>query len=413
MTAIESFTSEEVQRCPYPLIKKMHREAPVTVDPETGFYVVVGYDDIAHVNQHPELFSNQTSIILGVGAETPEINDLYDEEGFQRMHTLVTADPPEHTMYRAIVDKVFTPTFVRSLEPYMRELADELLDEFASNGTADLLNDYCIKLPVYIIADQLGASRDHWRDFKKWSDTVIELINPQLTPDERLALCTKHVEMQKYLEARRAECSARPQEPTLLSRLAHAEVDGRLLTPQEFNNIAEILITAGNETTTSTFAHCFVELVRRPDLRARLADNPSLIPNFVEEMLRLHAPSPHFYREVLEDTELSGVPIPKGAIVMVSYLAGNYDPKKFTDPDEVDLHRKGIRNHLGFGRGIHFCIGHQLARAELRIGIERVVARLKDLTFAPDHPEPAIAPLFHVHAVDQLRVRFTPEARET
>ena len=409
MTTMESFTSPEIQKCPFPLIKKLHHEAPVTLDPETGFYVVVGYDDIAYINQHTELFSVETSIILGVGAETPAITELYDNEGFQRMNTLVTADPPNHTFYRGFVDKVFTPTFVRSLEPYMRELADELLDEIAPTGKADLLNDFCIKLPVYVIADQLGASRDHWRDFKKWSDNVIQMINPALTEDERLDKVRIHVEMQKYLEEQRSACAGRPQEDTLLSRLTHAQVDGKSLTPQEFNNIAEIMIVAGNETTTSTFAHCFTELIRRPDVRAELTSNPELIPNFVEEMLRLHAPSPHFYREVKEDVELSGVKIPKGSIVMTSYLAGNYDPVKFPEPEEIDLHRSGVRNHLAFGRGIHFCIGHQLARAELRIGIEQVLLRLKDLSFDTDHNEPEVAPLFHVHALDQLHVRFAPE----
>ena len=409
MTTMESFTSPEVQKCPFPLIKKMHQEAPVTLDPATGFYVVVGYDDISYINQHHELFSVETSIILGVGAETPAITELYDNEGFQRMNTLVTADPPSHTFYRGFVDKVFTPTFVRSLEPYMRRLADELLDEIAPNGAADLLNDYCIKLPVYVIADQLGASRDHWREFKKWSDNVIQMINPALTDDERLQMVRTHVEMQKYLEEQRAACAVRPQEATILSRLAHAQVDGKALTPQEFNNIAEIMIVAGNETTTSTFAHCFAELIRRPDIRAQLESDPSLIPNFVEEMLRLHAPSPHFYREVLEDVVLSGVAIPKGSIVMTSYLAGNYDPIKFPDPEEIDLNRLGVRNHLGFGRGIHFCIGHQLARAELRIGIEQLIRRLKDLEFDSSFAEPAIAPLFHVHALDQLHVRFKAE----
>lgn len=407
--SIDSFSDPDVQRCPYPLIEKMHQDAPVFLDPVTGFYVVVGFADIAHVNQRTDLFSNQTSIILGVGAETPEIKELYGTEGFPRMHTLVTNDPPSHTMYRAIVDKVFTTSFVRTLEPYFRDLADDLIDGFASKGAADLLRDYCNRLPVYVIADQLGAGREHWEDFKKWSDTVIEMINPKLSEEERLTLCKKHVEMQKFIEKMRVVYSAKPQEGTLLSRLAHAEVDGRLLTPTEFNNIAEIMIVAGNETTASTFAHCFVELVRNQPLREKLEADHSLIPNFIEEMLRLHAPSPHFYREVLDDTELSGVPIPKGSIVMLSYLAGNYDPEKFPDPREIDLDRKPIRNHLGFGRGIHFCVGHQLARAELRIGIERLLDRLKDLRFDPEFPEPALAALFHIHTVDQLMVRFTPE----
>ena len=409
MEKLDSFTNPDVQRCPYPLIKKLHQEAPVALDPATGFYVVVDYDDIAFVNQHTELFSNQTSIILGIGTETPEIKELYETEGCPRMHTLVTNDPPAHTPIRAIVDKVFAPRFVKALEPYIRDLVDELIDHFASKGRADLKRDFCIRLPVYVISDQLGASREQWEQFKEWSDTVIELINPHLSEGERFTLCKKHVQMQKYLEEKRKEFDAKPPEDKLLSRLAHAEVDGRKLTPEEFNNIAEILMVAGNETTTSTFEHCVVEMIRRPDLRKKLEEDFSLIPNFIEEILRIHAPSAHIYRQALEDTELSGVPIPKGSIVMLSYLAGNYDPDQFENPEEINLDRKGIKNHLAFGRGIHYCIGHQLARAELRIGLERLLTRLKDLRFDPDYPEPGLAPLFHVHIVDQLKVRFTPE----
>lgn len=406
---VDSFTNADVQRCPYPLIRKMHETTPIALDPTTGHYVVVDYDDIVYVNQHTELFSNQTSVILGVGAETPEIMELYEVEGCTRMHTLVTNDPPSHTPYRAIVDKVFAPSVVKAMEPYLHELTNELIDGFAAKGAANLKRDFCIRLPLYVIADQLGARRQDWEKIREWSDSVIDLINPHLSDEERLDICKVHVEGQKYLKERWEEYSRKEPDNTLFSRLAYAEVEGRRLTQQEFVNIADIFMGAGNETTAGALEHCIVQLIRSPYIREAMEADFGLIPNFVEEMLRLHAPSAHIWREAMEDVELSGVAIPKGSILMCSYLAGNYDPDKFENPEEINLNRKGLRNHLTFGRGIHYCVGHQLARAELRIALECVLTRLKNLRFDPACPEPGLAPIFHSHNVDQLTVVFTPE----
>jgi cytochrome P450 len=137
----------------------------------------------------------------------------------------------------------------------------------------------------------------------------------------------------------------------------------------------------------------------------------SKLPAFVEESLRLHSPSPHLYRRVMKDTEIRGVKFTEGSMIMISYLAGNYDPGKYQCPDKVDLERPGIRNHLSFGRGIHHCIGNLLARAEIRISINRLLDRLDDIRFDPNYPEPQIAPVFHIHQLDGLRIAFTPRNR--
>lgn len=246
-----SFTDPAVQRCPFPTIKKMHEEQPVLQDPVTGFYVVAGFNDVTFVNEHPELFSNRTSVVLGIGGEPPEVTELYETQGIPRMHTLVTNDPPSHVKYRAIVDKVFAPSFVKSLEGYIEALANHMIDEFIDRGSADLLHEFCVRLPVFVIADQLGAPREDWKQFKTWSDVMIDLINPQLSDHERLALCREHIGFQNYLEEKRLEYRDLPPEPKLLSRLAHAEIDGRELNAMEFNSIAELLLVAGNETTAA------------------------------------------------------------------------------------------------------------------------------------------------------------------
>jgi len=382
---MDSFSNPEVQQCPFPLIKKLHESHPIYLDPGTGFYVVSRYDDIVYISAHPELFSNKTSIIIG-GDDVPgadQVRALYEKEGgFQRFHTLVTNDPPGHTQYRKVVDKVFAPSFVKSLEPYITSMADKLIDDFIENGETNLLDAFCIRLPIYIIADQLGFPRSDWQRIKKWSDNNVALINPGLRVDERLALCKVSIELQKYLAAVR-ERYLKHEEQSFYSRLAVAEVDGRRLDAAQFVNVAEQLLVAGNETTTNGIAHAVVMAIQQPALLARLVADPSLIGNYTEEVLRVHAPSPHLYRQVLQNVEMGPVRITKGSILMISYLEGNHDPTHYHDPARIDLDRAGIRNHLSFGRGIHYCVGNQLARAEMRIGATRLFQRLKNLRFTP------------------------------
>lgn len=408
---LQSFADPQVQKCPFPFIAKLHAESPVYRDPITNFWVITRYDDISYVSLNPALFSNKTEVVLG-GDNVPgaaEVKKLYDDEGgYQRFHTLVTNDPPDHSLYRVIVDKVFAPSFVNALHPYITALADTLIDDFIAAGSVDLLERYCVRLPIYVISDQLGVPREDWLDVKKWSDNGIALINPALSAEERVARSRVHIELQKYLVNVQQKYLAAPDDSSFFSRLAHAEVQGVRLDAAQFANVGEQLLVAGNETTTSGIAHAVTRLIRDPALMARLRAEPEKIGNFVEEILRIHAPSPHLYRTALEDVEIGGVAIKQGEVIMLSYLAGNHDPDKYPDPEAIDIDRKGVRNHLAFGRGIHFCVGNQLGRAEMRIAVERLLARTRNLRFTPGEPEPGYAAIYHVHAIDHLHVSFDP-----
>lgn len=402
-----SFTAPEIQRCPFALIQRLQEESPLYRDPVTGFLVLTRYDDIVYVNQHPELFSNTTSVILDrTGSSVAqEVGRRFSEHGFLPMHTLVTNDPPSHTRYRALVDKVFTAPFVRQLESRIEQIAEELIDAFVDDGKVDLIEAFAIKLPMFLIAEQLGVSKEDWRRFKLWSDLSVEQINPGIAPERELEITDHLIEMQNYLWQRAQHYLDNPAH-TLLSRLAHSELDGQRLTARELVAIAHQLLVAGNETTTSTIATGIFLLMKNPEVRQRLQDEPVLIDNFVEETLRLHAPSPHLYRQVLVDTQINGQPVSKGSTLMLSYLAGNRDPSKFEAPACIDLERKNGRQHLAFGKGIHFCIGNQLARAELRVAFEHLLRRLPAMRLDPDWPTPQFAALYHVHTLEQLHLVF-------
>jgi cytochrome P450 len=404
-----SLASPEVQRCPFPFLKRLLTEAPVYVDPLTGMYIVSRYDDIGFVSAHPELFSNKTSVVVARTASpvAGEVLRRYQERGFPEIHTLVTNDPPDHTVMRALVDKVFTPSYVREIEPYIESLIDELIDGIAPIGHANLLPEFAVKVPMFIIADQLGVDRADYDRFKIWSDVTVERNNPLLDPDRELAITDLLIDMQNYLYRCSEQYRNEPAQ-NLMSRLVHAVVDDRALTSPELIAIAHQLLVAGNETTTTGITTAMYLLLKNPELKARIEADESLIPNFVEEVLRSHAPIPHMWRIATQDTRIGAVEIPRGAVLMLSYLAANHDPAKWECPEEIEIGRQGVRNHLAFGRGIHFCIGNQLARGEMRIAIRRLLARLHHLRLSEDYSEPQFIPHFQIHALDHLQVKFDP-----
>lgn len=406
-----SFAQADVQRCPFPLIARLQQEAPIYPDPITGFLVVSRYDDIVYVSQHPELFSNTTSVIVD-RKDSPvaaEVARRYIERGFLPMHTLVTNDPPSHTRYRALVDRVFNAGFVKDLEPHIEQLTDQLIDDFIADGKVELMQQFAIRLPMYLITEQLGMPQEDWKTFKLWSDVTMEGINPTLAPERDLEITDHLIDMQQYLWKRAQQYLKNPA-PTLLSKLIHAEVDGEPLEPGAFVSIAHHLLVAGNETTTNAIATGVWMLMENPRICEQLLADRSLIPNFVEEVLRMHAPSPHLYRQVLQDTEIGGVPIKKDSVLMLSYLAGNHDPAKFENPGCPVLDRKNGRQHLAFGRGAHFCIGNQLARTEMRIAFDRLLTRLPNLRADPDKPKAQFAPIYHVRGLEDLYLLFDRSA---
>src|SRR5262249_13984123 len=184
-----SFTNTEVLRCPFPLIAELQEGTPVYVDPETGYYVLTRYEDVAYVFAHPELYSNAS--MQAARKVAPEVGQRYAECGYSAAQILVSADPPVHGQSRALVDKVFTPAFVKGKEPYLAKLVDELIDGFIDRGRVDFLNEFAIKLPMFVIADQLGVPRSDGPQFKKWADCVIERFTPRLPVERHLALAAQ------------------------------------------------------------------------------------------------------------------------------------------------------------------------------------------------------------------------------
>jgi len=406
-----SYASPEVQKCPIPFVQTLLEQAPVYRDPGTGMYMVTRYDDIAHVNSHPETFSNRTTVVINRQTSvTDEVARRYRERGWPEEHALAFADPPQHTWHRALVDKVFSPSYVKRLEPYTLRIIDDLIDGFIEDGKSEIARGFAIHLPMYVLSDQLGVPREHYDRFRIWSVAWVARNDPHCPPELELEYTDLIIDMQNYLAARAKEYEVAPCDK-LLSRLVNAEVDGARLGMGEMLMIAGTILTAGNETTTTGIGTALYLILRDPALKARVIANPALIPAVIEEMLRTHPPVPHLYRVATCETEIGGVTVPEGATIQVSYLGGNYDPAKWSCPAEFDIDRAGARNHLAFGRGIHFCVGNQLARMEMRMAIARLLERLPDLRLSERHPEPEFEANFQIHGLTDLHVEFTPGKR--
>jgi cytochrome P450 len=375
-----SLLTPEAMQCPFHAYDALREEAPVYLDLQTGHYVVTRFEDIRHIAGDPETFSNRTGLLAERGMADPAIHQMFQEEGFVHLDTLVTADPPTHTHYRALVEKAFNLLKVREAEAYMHGKASGLIDAFPE-GPFDFIQAFSVPLPVMVIARQLGVQGDEIRDFKRWSDALIGASNVGLTAEQHMENARSIIEMHKFFKRRMDALRIAPDD-TLISVLVHSKIEGQTLSDRELVSLLQQLLVAGNETTTNTMAAAVLRMAEDPVLQQRLRENPELMRGFIEEVLRLDAPLQGLFRRATRAVTVGGVELPEGAIINLRWGSGNRDGGHYQHPEQVDLERKGITHHLAFGYGIHFCVGNQLARAELRIGLNLLLARSREIQLA-------------------------------
>jgi cytochrome P450 len=378
-----NFFSPEIVEDPFAANALARREAPVHHVPSTPIFMVSTFDLINEAALKPEVFSNNFSEALqGRAREDAEIKAVL-AQGWPQVNTLLTADPPEHTRFRKLVNLAFSPGRVNKLEGGITEIVDGLIDKLLEKRSCEFVSEFCVPLPVTVIADQLGVPRADLKLFKEWSDAFADRLGGMLTRDQELECAKKIVAFQHYMKAKLDERTREPRDD-LLSDLVQARVEGeRPLDTAELLNIVQQLLVAGNETTTNTIAAGMLLLVQNPDQLAKVQANPELVKNMVEEVLRLETPTNSMWRVVKQDAELGGVAIPKGSMVMLRFGSGNRDEAKFPDPDRFDVERKNANLHLSFGRGIHTCIGAMLSRKETNVAFRRLLARMQSFRLAP------------------------------
>ena len=378
-----SFMDPEVQRCPFPVYDKVREQGPVYVDPVTGWYVVMDYDLVRSLTADTTNLSSFTGILMC--KQKSEVQDKLDkiflEEGYPQMPLLVVGDPPEHKFHRSFVDKAFTPGRVKRMEDYLEGVVDEMIDKFIDKPEVEFRDELAAIVPQAVLVDQLGIPRSDLPRLKRWTDAVIENQDQSNSEEKQLELAHIICELHRYATAKVEEYRKHPTE-CLLSDIANGTVDGRQLSMQEVAALCEQIMAGGNDSSANAIMNALVRLCEQPELQTQLREEPDLIPQFVEETLRLDAPVQGLFREPKQDMEIAGVKIPKGSVVVLKWGAANRDPAQFPNPDVIDLKRANANRHMTFGFGAHFCVGNQLARGEIRIVISKLLQRVKNIRYS-------------------------------
>jgi cytochrome P450 len=395
-----------VVETPFEFYRALREEAPVYQVPMLGFYIVTRYDLLLEVIGDQTRFSSRSGPAVGGNASPPpELIEIM-KRGYPPVDTLLSADPPEHTRYRSLCSRAFSGRAVARIEPYIRGVAKELAQAVKHAGEMNVPPQFGVPLPLTVIADQLGVPRSDMALFKKWSDDSVAPLGGMISPQRALECAQSIVDLQHYfakkIEERRTEAR-----DDILSDLVDARLDGvEPLNVSEMLSILQQFLVAGNETTANLIASAVMLLIQNPDQLKLVRDDRSLVPNMIEEALRVESPVQTLFRMAKCDTEVGGVAIPRGARIAVSYAAANRDPAVFPDPDRFDVTRKNAREHLAFGRGEHFCIGASLARKEASIAFETLLDSTRNWRFSPGRNDFKHVPSFILRGLEQLWIQY-------
>lgn len=423
-------TDPDQLACPWKYYAQFHAAEAAAIDEGPVGWIVGGYEDLIKLGKNPKEFSNQFygpegTKLIGASPEPPSDEVL---ELIAQLHpmanALVLADPPLHTRQKAIAIKSLNAHRVREMEPLIHELVDGFIDQWIDDGECEFVSQFAIWLPLTLICTAIGlplnaqSSLDDRERFKRWTDHIEAGYLEPLTNEQRIDVAKSVLEWQGVMLELIAE---RRETPTgdLLSALVNTEladddealqgealVGSRKLSDAEILTAVSQLFSAGNHTTTSAIANLMVALVETPQAMADLKADPSLIPDAIHESVRRNAPVRCLYRVTPADADVRGTTIPAGSQVMAAWGAAGHDPDVFEDPERFDIHRPNVTKHISFGQGNHFCVGSQLARTQMRIAFEHLLARLDDIRFAPGKdPEP----LLHlaVGGYEKVHLQFT------
>jgi cytochrome P450 len=356
---------------PYPQYAALRAAAPF------GFWLLTCYDDVSWLLR-AGLSVEDRNIAASPLVERRE--QMYGEEAARRRGvSMLDRDPPDHTRLRRLVSKAFTPRAVQALRPRITGLVDGMLDAAEGEGRVDLVDALAFPLPFAVIAEMLGTPPAGHERIRQLTGTVVRSLEPIADPAVASAIAAADSELTAIAASMIAWKRAHPADD-LLTGLINAEDDGDVLDDEELIAQTLLLYIAGHETTVNLIAGGTVALLRHPAQLARLRDDPALIANAVEELLRYDSPVQASRRITTEPVSISGVTIPAGAFVMASLGSANRD-EGFWGPDaaELRLGRTNARQHVSFGAGPHHCLGASLARLEASIALARLTARFPGL----------------------------------
>jgi cytochrome P450 family 142 subfamily A polypeptide 1 len=358
----------------------MRQHAPVCWDDAGKVWGVALHEDIMAVSRDPAAFCSRMS-------SRPDSPAL---------PSMINLDDPEHKRRRNLVNKGFTPRRVEDHEPKIRAICRELIGKVAARGECEFVREIAAPLPMIVIGDMLGIAPEDRDMLLRWSDDMISATNAQASPEVQMKAAVAAGEYFQYAARVIADRRANPTDD-LISVLVHAEIDGERLSDEELFHESLLILVGGDETTRHVITGGMQALCEHPAERAKLVGHPERIPTAVEELLRWVTPIVNMNRTATRDVDK----------VLLLYKSGNRDERVFRDPDRLDVSRDP-NDHVAFGGyGAHFCLGSSLARLELRVMFEELLAALPDLELASDAPL-SLRPSNFIVGIEHMPVRFTP-----
>ncbi|GLW71266.1 cytochrome P450 [Kitasatospora phosalacinea] len=397
--AFDPWSAEFVAH-PYPAYAALRERAPVHHHEPTGQWLVSRYADVNALLRDRRLGRTYTHRFTHEEFGRPAPDPAHEPFHTLNDHGLLDLEGPDHARIRRLVAKAFTPRTVESLRPTVRRLAAELVDGLLADGGGDLIARVAEPLPVAVIAEMLGIPAPDRHLLRPWSADITGMFELDPSPETARRAVTASLEFSAYLRELIRKRRAEPG-PDLISALALAAEDGQVLSEQETVSTCVLLLNAGHEATVNTTGNGWLALFRNPDQLARLRGAvDELLPTAVEELMRYDTPLQMFERWVLDDVEVGGTTVPRGAEVALLFGSANRDPARFTDPDRLDLGRTD-NPHLSFGAGIHFCLGAPLARMELTESYGALLRKAPGLRLLR---EPDWRPGYVIRGLEQLLV---------
>ena len=389
LTPWEQALLYESRANPYPFYAEL-RKTPVSRQPD-GRYVVSTYREIASILHDPRVSSDLTKRPKAASAEAEA--DTLATSTYDRRPSMITSDPPEHDRVRRSAMRHFgpphTPDLVSNQEAEIKRIVTGLLDQLKGKTRIDAVDEFAYPLPVSVICRILGVPEQDEKRFHAWIEAAMNGIDlgPEASSEEgqrRVKLGQQGLQDLNNYMAALLEKYAKQPGPGMLSAMVNSSEER--LSKGELLSNAELLLFAGHETTVNLIAHSILTLLRYPAVLEKLRRRPELIVPGIEEFLRFES-SVQFWptRTALEDIEIAGTTIPKGAPIIVLYASGNRDQGRFANPEQVDLERED-NEHLGFSGGIHLCFGGPLARLEAQIAVGEFVRRVKNPRLVVDPP---------------------------
>jgi cytochrome P450 len=369
---------------PYPTLNTLRETAPVFYDEELQRWFVTRHEDVRACLRDKRLGRNfrhvMTAEEIGVPALDPRWQGFWDVERW----SLLWLEPPEHTRIRKLVAAAFTPRSVEALREPAAELAANLLDPLAERGELELLYDYAQPYSISVICRLLGVPLDRHRDLLDWSHRMVKMYEFDVPDKAAVAATRAAADFRDYVQGLIRERRAEPRDD-MVTALTQARVDGEQLSDDEIMSTVIVLLNAGHEASVNTLGNGMLAFARHPRQWRRVVDGSVPPPQAGEEMIRYDPPLQLFERWVLaDDVVVAGTEIPRGAKIALLFGAANRDPRVFDDPERFDVGRENAIQHIGFGGGIHVCIGAPLARIELEASLEALRRRWPEFSLVEE-----------------------------